>query len=83
MNPTIIGAMAGFCSTIALVPQVVKTHRTRHTRDLSFGMVSIAGGGAALWTTYGVLTGDAVIITTNIFVGLMYIYLALMKIKHG
>lgn len=83
MNPTLIGAMAGFCSTIALVPQVVKTHRSQHTRDLSFGMVSIAGGGAVLWTLYGILTSDFVIITTNILVGLMYAYLALMKIKHG
>ena len=46
-------------------------------------MVSIAGGGAVLWTLYGILTSDFVIITTNILVGLMYAYLALMKIKHG
>lgn len=83
MNPLYIGACAGFLSTIALVPQVIKTHRTRHTRDLSLGMVSIAGSGAVFWLFYGFMTGDAVIVTTNVLVGLMFGYLALMKIKHG
>ncbi len=83
MNPTIIGAMAGFCSAFGLVPQVVKTYRSRHTRDLSFGMISIAGTGAVLWTLYGLLATDYVIIITNVFVGILYGYLAFMKIKHG
>ncbi len=83
MNPTIIGVIAGCCSAFGLVPQVVKTHRSRHTKDLSFGMISIAGSGAILWTLYGLITADYVIIITNIFVGIMYAYLAFMKIKHG
>lgn len=83
MDPLYIGACAGFLSTIALVPQVIKTHRSRHTRDLSLGMVSIAGSGAVLWLFYGFMTNDIVIIATNVLVGLMFGYLALMKIKHG
>lgn len=83
MNPLYIGACAGLLSTVALIPQVIKTHRTRHTRDLSLGMVSIAGSGAVLWLLYGFMTNDIVIITTNVFVALMFGYLAFMKIKHG
>lgn len=83
MVPSYIGALAGLLSTIALVPQVIKTHQTKHTRDLSLGMVAISGGGALLWILYGFMIADPVILTTNIFVGTMFGYLVLMKIKHG
>lgn len=83
MNPDYIGMLAGAMSTIALVPQVVKTYRTKHTRDLSLGMVSISGLGAVLWLLYGLMIANAVVLTTNVFVGSMFGYLVLMKIKHG
>jgi MtN3 and saliva related transmembrane protein len=83
MIPSYIGALAGLLSTIALVPQVIKTHRSKHTRDLSLGMVAISGSGALLWIVYGAMIADPVILTTNICVGAMFGYLVLMKIKHG
>ncbi|MGE3549236.1 MAG: PQ-loop domain-containing transporter, partial [Geobacter sp.] len=35
MNATWIGLIAGLLTSIASVPQVVKTWRSRHARDLS------------------------------------------------
>lgn len=83
MVPSYIGALAGLLSTIALVPQVVKTHQTKHTRDLSLGMVAIAGSGALLWIIYGLMIANLIILISNILVGAMFGYLVLMKIKHG
>ncbi|MBV9046572.1 MAG: hypothetical protein JO294_15735, partial [Alphaproteobacteria bacterium] len=37
---TLIGLAAAFCTTIAFLPQVIQTWRTRSTRDLSLPMFS-------------------------------------------
>ena len=53
----IIGIVAGLCTTGSLLPQVIKTHRTKQTRDLSLGMFSLLAFGVGLWCIYGVLIG--------------------------
>ena len=35
---TLVGLLAGFCTTISFLPQVLKTWRTRSTEDISLGM---------------------------------------------
>ena len=55
---TILGLTAGFCTTLAFLPQVIKTYRTRSTADISLGMFSVLVLGIALWVVYGALTGD-------------------------
>jgi MtN3 and saliva related transmembrane protein len=62
---TIIGLAAGFCTTIAFLPQVIKTWKSRSAKDLSLGMYSIFCTGVALWLTYGLLISDLPIILTN------------------
>lgn len=63
---TIIGLAAGFCTTIAFLPQAVKTWKTKSAKDLSLGMYSIFCAGIVLWLTYGFLINDLPIILTNI-----------------
>ena len=42
MTPvTLIGLAAAFCTTIAFLPQVIQTWRTRSTKDLSLPMITI------------------------------------------
>ena len=62
---TIIGLAAGFCTTLAFLPQALKTWRTKSTKDLSLGMYLIFCTGVALWLTYGILKSDLPIIITN------------------
>ena len=61
----IIGILAGICTTIAFLPQVLKTWRTKSAKDLSLGMFSIFCTGVALWLTYGILIQDLPIILAN------------------
>lgn len=61
----IIGIVAGICTTIAFLPQVIKTWRSKSAKDLSLGMFSIFCTGVALWLTYGILIGDLPIILAN------------------
>lgn len=63
----IIGILAGMCTTIAFLPQVLKTWRTKSAKDLSLGMFSIFCTGVALWLTYGILIRDLPIILANGF----------------
>lgn len=67
---TIIGLTAGFCTTLAFLPQALKTWKTKSAKDLSLGMYSVFCAGILLWLTYGILIDDIPIILTN-FVSLI------------
>ncbi len=62
---TAIGLAAGGLTTLAFVPQVVKTWRTRQTRDISLGMFAVLVAGVALWIVYGAILGDVPLIAAN------------------
>lgn len=60
-----VGAAAALLTTLAFVPQVVKTLKTRHTRDISLGMFAMFSAGVALWLVYGVLMMAWPVIAAN------------------
>lgn len=62
---TILGLIAGTCTTLSFLPQVIRTLRTRHARDLSAAWLLIFGVGTALWLAYGVLKSDIAITAAN------------------
>ena len=62
---TLIGFLAALCTTVAFVPQALKTWRTRSTGDLSLQMYLLMVTGTALWFAYGLALGDAPLIAAN------------------
>lgn len=60
-----VGFAAAFCTTVAFVPQVLKTWKSRSAKDLSLGMFSIFSTGIALWLAYGLFTTNWPIILAN------------------
>lgn len=62
---TVIGLAAGFCTTIAFLPQALHTWRTKSAKDLSLGMYSILCTGVLLWLIYGIAISDMPIIIAN------------------
>jgi MtN3 and saliva related transmembrane protein len=66
VSPTILGLVAGTLTGIAAIPQVVKTLRTRHTRDISVWQPLLLSIGVALWIVYGMLIHNLPLILTNI-----------------
>jgi MtN3 and saliva related transmembrane protein len=62
---TILGLIAGFCTTVSFLPQVIRTLKTRHARDLSAAWLFIFGLGTALWLTYGLLKSDVAVAAAN------------------
>lgn len=62
---TIIGLAAASLTTIAFLPQVIKTWKSQSAKDLSFGTFSLFASGVILWLIYGLLIGDLPIILAN------------------
>jgi MtN3 and saliva related transmembrane protein len=60
----ILGAVAGFCTTFAFVPQLIKIQK-QGGRDLSYGMLIFYLTGVLLWLAYGVLLRAPSVILAN------------------
>lgn len=62
---TLLGFVAGTLTTLAFLPQVIKTWRTKSSNDLSMSTLSMICCGVLLWLVYGLLIGDLPIIAAN------------------
>ena len=80
---TVLGLAAAFCTTIGFLPQVIKTLRTRRTRDISLVMYLVLVTGVLLWFIYGFIIGDLPLILANgATLALASVVLA-MKLRNG
>ncbi|MBL0224943.1 MAG: SemiSWEET transporter [Geobacteraceae bacterium] len=82
MNPTTLGLVAGTLTSIAAIPQLVKTLRTRHARDISIWQPLLLAIGVALWLIYGVLIQDLPLILANIVPLICNIMLTILKLLY-
>jgi len=77
----IVGFMAGFVTTVANLPQVWKTYRSKSGEGLSFRMLLALAIGVGLWIVYGILNKLLPLIVTNALVLLLILSLIGMKLK--
>ena len=80
MTTTWLGLLAGTLTTVAAIPQVVRTYRTRHARDISIWQPVLLTIGMALWLLYGIRLGDLPLICANAVSLVCYSALICMKI---
>ena len=80
---TWVGLLAAFCSTAAFLPQVIKTWRTRSTKDISLVMFTILIIGIVLWLAYGIIIRDIPLIVANATTLLFAGTILFFKLKHG
>ena len=80
---TLIGFVAAFCTTISFLPQVIKTIRTRQTKDLSLLMYSVLCFGIFMWLVYGLLEFSWPLIFANSISFVLSGTVLIMKIKYG
>ncbi len=78
-----LGAFAGLCTTISFLPQLLRTWRTRSTRDISLGMFSVLVFGIFLWLLYGLLIGDWPLIAANAVSLCLTGSILYLKLRHG
>jgi MtN3 and saliva related transmembrane protein len=62
----LLGFLAGVLTVGSFLPQVVRTWRTKHTRDLSLGMFALLLTSGSLWVLYGFARRDWPVVATNV-----------------
>ena len=82
MKNDLLGLTAGFLTSVAVIPQVVRTWRLKHAGDISIWQPLILITGMALWLAYGVTLGDTPLIAANIFSISCYVVLLGLKIVY-
>lgn len=60
-----IGLLAGICTAMSLLPQLIKIIRDKKANAISYGMLGILMFGLICWVVYGVIKNDFPIIITN------------------
>jgi MtN3 and saliva related transmembrane protein len=76
-----VGLAAGMLTTIAFLPQVIKTWKSRSAKDLSLGMFSMFCLGVALWLAYGILVMDIPVIAANLLTLMLASTLLFFKLR--
>lgn len=76
-----LGIIAGTCTTIAFVPQVVKTYKSRSAKDLSTGMFLTFWTGVVLWLIYGIAVNDLPVILANLMTLVLASIMLILKFK--
>lgn len=77
-----IGIVAGICTSISLLPQLIKIIREKNARDLSITYLVILLVGLMLWIWYGIRQEDMPIIATNAFATLLNVAILAVGIKY-
>ena len=77
------GYVAAVLTTLAFVPQALKTIRSRDTRSISLGMYVVFTIGLGFWMAYGIVLHSWPMILSNaVTLGLSSTILAL-KLRYG
>lgn len=75
------GLVAAFLTTLAFLPQVVQTVRSRSTAGLNLGMLAALSSGVLLWLIYGLGTGQLPVILANGVTLLLVAVLLVLKLR--
>ena len=78
----IVGYIATAVSTITFLPQVMKTWKTKSTKDFSVAMILLGVLGSFLWLVYGIFLKAFPIIITNAIVMSCFIIVFSFKLKY-
>lgn len=79
----LVGFIAGIFVAASLFPQVIKSWKSKSTKDISISYSIINLVGQLLWLTYGVLIGSISLIAMTALTFLMVLLVLLLKIKYG
>jgi MtN3 and saliva related transmembrane protein len=85
MRPSIetVGYLAGLLTTVAFVPQVIKTWKSKSADDLSPGMLAAFSLGVGLWLVYGVAVRSTPIVAANAVTLAQTIILVVLRVRYG
>ncbi|MBU0458417.1 hypothetical protein KJ652_05115 [Patescibacteria group bacterium] len=79
----IIGYLAGIIVTVALMPQIIKSWKTKSTKDISIAWTLTYLTGILMWIFYGLLIGATPLFVMAIVEALLAISLLVLKLRFG
>jgi len=79
---TVLGLIAATLTSLSGLPQVIKSWKTKSTKDLSLTMVVQFLAGITLWMIYGFFKKDVAILFAQTVAYIFYISLLILKIKY-
>ncbi len=77
-----LGLIAGTLTTIAFVPQVLKTWRSKSAKDVSFVMMITFCLGVFLWLVYGIAIQAMPVIVANAVTLILAFLIVILKIRY-
>jgi MtN3 and saliva related transmembrane protein len=78
----VLGFIAASCSTLAFLPQVIKTWRTRSTKDISLVTFLTIAVGSVLWMVYAWLQDDPPVLITNAIIFVLASTILWLKLRY-
>lgn len=79
---TVVGTVAGICSTVSFIPQVLKAWREGDTEAISLRMYVVTVTAFSLWIFYGVLIGSGPIMLFNSLSLILSGTILALKLRH-
>jgi MtN3 and saliva related transmembrane protein len=80
---TILGFSAATFTTIAFVPQLMRTWQTKSAKDVSLAMLVCFCFGVFLWIIYGMILNQPPIIVANIITLIFNLMILYCKLKYN
>jgi MtN3 and saliva related transmembrane protein len=78
----VLGLVAGTMTTIAFLPQLLKTWKSKSAKDVSLVMMITFCSGVALWIVYGFAIGAMPIIAANVVTLTLALMILILKIRY-
>ncbi len=78
----LVGYAAAVLTTVAFVPQALKSWQTRDLSGVSLPMYSLFTAGVAMWFVYGVMLGSWPIIIANAITIVLASVVLTLKLMH-
>ncbi|MFA5311326.1 MAG: SemiSWEET family transporter [Candidatus Omnitrophota bacterium] len=79
----IIGVSAATLTMLSFIPQIMRSYKSKHVKDLSPVMLFQLSLGVSLWIVYGLHRRDPIIIGANSVTLLTLLVLMTMYFKYG
>ncbi|WP_447977529.1 SemiSWEET transporter [Candidatus Nitrospira bockiana] len=80
---TTIGLIAGTLTTIAFLPQLTKTWKSKSAKDMSLAMLATFTTGVLLWLIYGLLVQAPPVIAANVVTLILAATILVLKLRYG
>ncbi|WP_083602410.1 SemiSWEET family sugar transporter [Hydrococcus rivularis] len=79
---TLLGLIAGILTTLAYLPQAIKTWQSKSADDISWSMLIILSVGIVLWLVYGVSIRNIPLIVANVVTFFLTSIILVLKIRY-